>query len=196
METPWSNPRVAYFSGYTMWTYLTSPFILKRSGVVCSEIEPWQENGETLRRLHVRFPDEIATHSTEQTFYFNKDGILYRHDYEVDIQGKNAAARYLTDPVEVDGIVLPRKCVSIRASRTTRRFPNRLSSRWTCPSFISTETGYPTVWVPKDDGLSGELRPLFCAEYSGELAFSEAGSDRDRFGHERFVELVEEVMFL
>lgn len=109
METPWSNPQVAYFSGYTMWTYLTSPFILKRPGVVCNEIEPWQENGETLRRLHVRFPDEIATHSTEQTFYFNKEGILYRHDYEVDIQGKNAAARYLTDPVKVDGIVLPSK---------------------------------------------------------------------------------------
>lgn len=88
METHWSNPQVAYFSGYTMWTYLTSPFILKRPGVVVQEIEPWEEQGETWRRLHVRFPDDIATHSTEQTFYFNASGILVRHDYEVDIQGK------------------------------------------------------------------------------------------------------------
>lgn len=109
METHWSNSQVAYFSGYTMWTYLTSPFIVRQPGVVSEEIDPWSENGETWRRLRVRFPAEIATHSAEQTFYFNKDGILVRHDYEVDIQGKNAAARYLSDHVEVRGILLPSK---------------------------------------------------------------------------------------
>ncbi|TWB53129.1 hypothetical protein FBZ98_10455 [Rhizobium sp. ERR 922] len=109
METHWSNPQVAYFAGYTMWTYLTSPFILKRPGVIADEIEPWQENGETWRRLHVRFPDDIATHSAEQTFYFNSVGLLVRHDYEVDIQGRNAAARYLTDYVKASGISLPTK---------------------------------------------------------------------------------------
>ncbi|MER8376020.1 hypothetical protein [Mesorhizobium sp. M1406] len=109
METHWSNPQVAYFSGYTMWTYLTSPFILKQPGVVSEEVESWNENGETWRRLRVTFPASIATHSTVQSFYFNADGILVRHDYEVDIQGKNAAARYLTDPVKVEGITLPSK---------------------------------------------------------------------------------------
>jgi hypothetical protein len=39
METPWSNPQVAYFAGYTMWTYLTSPFILTQPGVVSEEIQ-------------------------------------------------------------------------------------------------------------------------------------------------------------
>jgi hypothetical protein len=109
METHWSDPQVAYFSGYTMWTYLTAPFILKRPGVVANEIEPWQESDQTWRRLHVSFPNEIATHSTEQTFYFDGAGLLVRHDYEVDIQGKNAAARYLTDYVMVEGISLPSK---------------------------------------------------------------------------------------
>jgi hypothetical protein len=33
METHWSDPQLAYFSGYTMWTYLTSPFILAQPGV-------------------------------------------------------------------------------------------------------------------------------------------------------------------
>ncbi len=57
METPpWSNAQVAYFAGYTMWTYLTSPFILARPGVSTEEIEPWTENGETWRRLRVTFP--------------------------------------------------------------------------------------------------------------------------------------------
>jgi hypothetical protein len=109
METHWSNSQVAYFAGYTMWTYLTSPFILKRPGVVVEEIAPWEESGEELRRLRVRFPADIATHSTEQTFYFDKTGLLVRHDYEVDIQGRNAAARYLSDYVTADGIVMPGK---------------------------------------------------------------------------------------
>jgi hypothetical protein len=109
METPWSDPQVAYFAGYTMWTYLTSPFILTKPGVSSEEIGAWRENGQTWRRLLVRFPDEIATHSREQTFYFDNTGLLIRHDYEVDIQGRNAAARYLTDYVTVNGIVMPGK---------------------------------------------------------------------------------------
>ncbi|MFH8534977.1 hypothetical protein ACH4GE_42195 [Streptomyces tendae] len=109
METPWSDTQVAYFSGYTMWTYLTSPFILRQPGVKAEEIEPWHENGEKWRRLRVEFPDSIATHSRFQTYYFNADGLLVRHDYEVDIQGSNPAARYLIDPVEAQGIILPSK---------------------------------------------------------------------------------------
>jgi hypothetical protein len=107
METHWTAPQLAYFAGYTMWTYLTTPFILRRPGVVSREIEPWSENGETWRRLRVRFPEEIATHSTEQTFFIDERGLVRRHDYEVEIQGNNAAARYLLDHVEVSGIILP-----------------------------------------------------------------------------------------
>lgn len=107
METHWSDPQLAYFAGYTMWTYLTAPFILMQPGVVAEEIEPWTEKGETWRRLRVSFPQAIATHSKEQTFYVDANGLIRRHDYEVEIQGNNAAARYLLDPVTVEGIVLP-----------------------------------------------------------------------------------------
>lgn len=109
METPWSTAQVAYFAGYTMWTYLTSPFILARPGVVAEEIEPWTENGETWRRLRVTFPQSIATHSTVQTFYLDDAGLLRRHDYDVEIQGSNPAVRYLLEPINVQGIVLPSK---------------------------------------------------------------------------------------
>ena len=109
METHWSDPQLAYFAGYTMWTYLTSPFILAQPGIVTEEIAPWSEHGETWRRLRVTFPAAIATHSREQTFYIGPDGLIRRHDYEVEIQGNNAAARYLLDPVTVEGIVLPSK---------------------------------------------------------------------------------------
>ena len=106
METPWSDPQIGYFAGYTMWTYLTSPFTLAPPGVVTKEIEPWVENGKTWRRLRAEFPDDIATHSKVQTYYFDDDGLLRRHDYEVDIQGSNPAARYLSEPVQVQGITL------------------------------------------------------------------------------------------
>ena len=106
METPWSAPQLAYFAGYAMWTYLTAPFILTRPGVVATEIEPWSEAGETWRRLRVEFPDSIATHSRVQHYYFDDQGLIRRHDYDVEIQGNNSAAHYLTGPVEVDGITL------------------------------------------------------------------------------------------
>jgi hypothetical protein len=107
METPWSDAQVAYFAGYTMWTYLTTPFLLSRSDIRAEEIDPWQERGETWRRLRVTFPPAIATHSTVQTFYVDGTGLVRRHDYDVEIQGSNPAARYLLDPVTVSGIVLP-----------------------------------------------------------------------------------------
>ncbi|QNE31093.1 hypothetical protein F1C10_03445 [Sphingomonas sp. NBWT7] len=106
METPWSAPQVGYFAGYTMWTYLTSPFLLARPGITTREIEPWTEDGETWRRLVAEFPEEIATHSKIQTYYFDGKGHLRRHDYEVDIQGSNPAARYLSRPVDVQGLTL------------------------------------------------------------------------------------------
>lgn len=109
METRWTDPQLAYFAGYTMWTYLTSPFILAQPGVVSEEVAPWSEAGETWRRLRVTFPASIATHSTEQTFYVDADGLIRRHDYEVEIQGNNAAARYLLEPVTVEGMTLASK---------------------------------------------------------------------------------------
>jgi hypothetical protein len=49
--TPWTDPQLAYFAGCAMWTYLNTPFLLAWPGVVCEELSPWQENGESWRRL-------------------------------------------------------------------------------------------------------------------------------------------------
>jgi len=92
-----------------MWTYLNTPFLLARPGVESEELEPWQEEGEAWRRLQVRFPVDIATHSTEQTLYFDQKGLLRRHDYHVEISGGIGAAHYVSDSKEVSGIVFPTK---------------------------------------------------------------------------------------
>ncbi len=108
-ETQWSDLQLAYFVGCAMWTYLNTPFLLARPGVESEEREPWQEAGETWRRLQVRFPVDIATHSTEQTLYFDQKGVLRRHDYHVEISGGIGAVHYVSDIKEVSGIVFPTK---------------------------------------------------------------------------------------
>lgn len=51
--------------------------------------------------------ERIATHSAEQTFYFDRQGLLKRHDYRVDVAGGTAAAHYVSALTDVSGIVVP-----------------------------------------------------------------------------------------
>ena len=107
-DTPWDDIDVAYFSGEALWTYLTTPFLFAQPGFsINEEPEPWHENGEDWRRLRVAFPDEIASHTREQLFYFGPDGLLRRHDYAVDILGGTTGANYALDYRNVNGIVVP-----------------------------------------------------------------------------------------
>ena len=91
MNTRWDPLHLAYFNGYAMWTYLTTPFFMAMPGFKVTEISPWQEGGESWRGLRVRFPDDIASHSKEQDFYYGDDFLLRRHDYHVDVAGGFAA---------------------------------------------------------------------------------------------------------
>lgn len=109
MNTPWDLLHRAYFNGYALWTYLTTPFLLAMPGVEVDEIEPWREGGETWRVLRARFPNEIASHSTVQDFFFGDDLLLRRHDYNVDVAGGFDAAQLVFDYIEADGIRLPSK---------------------------------------------------------------------------------------
>src|ERR1700760_2454693 len=87
LETPWDPLQRAYFNGYALWTYLTTPFLLALPGVDVEEISPRREDGERWRGLRARFPSAIATHSARQEFYFGDDGLLRRHDYHVEVAG-------------------------------------------------------------------------------------------------------------
>lgn len=107
MRTPWEPLQRAYFSGYALWTYLGTPFVLARDDVEVTEIEPWTEAGETWQVLRARFPDAIATHSTTQDFFFGDDFLLRRHDYNVDVAGGFDASQLVFDYIIADGIRLP-----------------------------------------------------------------------------------------
>ena len=107
LDTAWTDLQLAYFAGYAMWTYLNTPFLFAMPGVVTEEVEPWRENGETWRRLQASFPESVATHSRTQTFYFDRGGLLRRHDYEVDVSGGIPAAQYVGEHREFSGISVP-----------------------------------------------------------------------------------------
>lgn len=127
IPTPWDQHHLLYFTGYAMWTYLTTPFLFRLPGVETEEIESWSENGETWRRLKVRLPEDIHSHSTEQTFYFDSDGLLRRHDYSVDIMGGTTSANYASEHRRFGGLVFPTKRRVYAAGADNRPILDRLA---------------------------------------------------------------------
>ena len=107
LDTPWDRLQLAYFAGYAMWTYLTTPFLFAMEGVETEELDPWHENGEIWRRLRVTFPSQVATHGSPQTFYFDSDALLRRHDYDADVLGGTPAAHYVHDYQQFSGLLVP-----------------------------------------------------------------------------------------
>jgi hypothetical protein len=111
IDPPWDDLHLAYFAGYAMWTYLTVPFLLAQPGFRAEELNPSEENGETRRRLRVKFPSHIASHGSQQVFHFGPDGLLRRHDYTPEVligdPGHLAVAHYTNDHKRYDGISFP-----------------------------------------------------------------------------------------
>jgi hypothetical protein len=80
---------------------------------------PERWNGFTTASAHLlvggtlwplkRQPDHIAAHSKEQTFYFDSDGLLKRHDNIAEVIGAVPAAHYCAEYQECNGIMVPTK---------------------------------------------------------------------------------------
>lgn len=126
LETPWDPFHVAYFASEALWTYLTSPFLYAMPGFECEEIAPWQENGETWRRLQVTFPPHVASHTRTQVTHFGPDGLMRRHDYTVDILGGATGANYVSDYRDVQGIMLPTRRRIYAHDETGHKVPEPL----------------------------------------------------------------------
>lgn len=131
-DHPWDLLHLTYFAGYAGWNYLTTPFIFTYPGFSVGEIEPWDEDGETWRRLRVEFSQDIPTHSPVQTFYFDAAGLLRRLDYTADVVGGFPTAHYLYDHQNFSGLVMP----------TRRKAFFRQPDGRPRPEPISVELGY------------------------------------------------------
>src|SRR5580658_8209986 len=126
MHTPWDPLQRAYFNGYALWTYLTTPFLLAMNGVRVEETEVWREGTETWRVLRAYFPGSVETHSLVQDFFFGEDLLLRRHDYSVNIAGGFAAAQLTSDYVAANGIRLPTKRRAYTRGPDRRPIPEML----------------------------------------------------------------------
>jgi hypothetical protein len=104
-ETPWTPLQLGYFNGYAMWTYYNLPFLLGEPGVETDEIPPIALDGQTLRGLRAKFPAAIHTHCPAQQFYFDDEGLLRRHDYQVDVEGLRLPTRRRVFRRNADGTV-------------------------------------------------------------------------------------------
>ena len=88
----------------TTWNDLTAPFVIADLGVEAHEIEPWQEDGQTWRRLSVSFPESIANHNREQVFYYDHDFYQRRMDQQPDGTG-TPIAHYTHNPQYFGGFL-------------------------------------------------------------------------------------------
>jgi len=109
MATQWDDLHLAYFSGYAMWNYLTTPFLLAGQGFAVEELPPCRDAGEERRRLKVGFPRAIATHCPEQVFYVDDNDLIARLDYVSEVSGGVRAAHYLSDYRDFSGIKVATK---------------------------------------------------------------------------------------
>ncbi|MGO8904733.1 MAG: hypothetical protein ACLQMH_03830 [Solirubrobacteraceae bacterium] len=119
----WDRLDILYFATYAIWTYISTPFVFAREDYQVRELDPWQEGGERLRRLAVTFPRDVHTHSREQVFYFDANGLIRRHDYTAEpIGGWARAAHYCLEHRSFDGLMLPtRRRVYPRRHNNLRR---------------------------------------------------------------------------
>jgi hypothetical protein len=119
-KTPWTPLQLGYFNGYAMWTYYNLPFLLGEPGVQTTDIPSLTLEGRTLRGLRAEFSAGIHTHCPTQQLYFDDEGLLRRHDYQVDVAGGTLAAHFVSDYVEVQGLRLPtRRRVFMRSGDGT-----------------------------------------------------------------------------
>src|SRR6201998_1060312 len=107
VDAPWDALDRAYFNGYALWTYLTTPFHFAMPGFAVEEIEPGREDDERWGGLRLTYPSNIASHSREQDFYFGPDFLLRRHDYVVEISRGFSAAQYVYEFAQVEGLSFP-----------------------------------------------------------------------------------------
>jgi hypothetical protein len=103
----WAPVDALYFFGYALAHYHGLPFSLTRArplGLVSA-----RSAGRRLSGVRVELPAALHTHCRRQTFYFDDEGLLRRHDYVADIVGWWARGAHRWDDfVDVAGVPVAR----------------------------------------------------------------------------------------
>jgi hypothetical protein len=115
----WSPADALYFFGYAVTHYHGLPFTLADARPI--RLCRVRSAGQILTGIDVELPATLHTHTRRQSFYFDDDGLLRRHDYVADIIGWMARGAHLwRDFVRVQGVEIPlERHVVMRIGRTT-----------------------------------------------------------------------------
>jgi hypothetical protein len=118
----WSPADALYFFGYALAHYHALPFTLAQGRPLA--LRRVRCDGRALTGVDVELPAALHTHSRRQSFYFDDDGLLRRHDYVAEIVGWWARGAHLwRDFVTAHGIVIAReRHVVARFGRMTTPF--------------------------------------------------------------------------
>lgn len=120
----WDALDATYFAGYALWNYLSTPLLLTRPDVTTVDAGTWWESGQHWRRIEVRFPPHVHTHSPRQTFYVDTAGLIRRHDYVAQPVGRWARAIHYCDRHKiVDGLVISTRRRVVPRAPWGRAFP-------------------------------------------------------------------------
>lgn len=109
-STTWDELQLAHYCGYLIWNYINVPFILGDRDMTTEELEPVTMDAEAWRRLKVQFPPRVVTHSSEQTFYFDRKGRLRRLDYALENGDPKQIAQLFSDHQRFSEILVPTLC--------------------------------------------------------------------------------------
>ena len=104
----WTPLDALYFFGCALTHDHSLPFSL--AGARPLGVRRARSAGRALTGVAVELPPTLHTHSRRQTFFFDDEGLLRRHDYVADIVGWWArAAHRWEDLVEVSGVLVARR---------------------------------------------------------------------------------------
>lgn len=102
----WDTLDFAYFSGYAIWGYMTTPFLLLHDGVEVTVASA--PGSDEYTKLAVKFPQTLPVHSACQDFYFDKEHHLHRLDYTAEVVGSWAKAAHFCESYrQFAGLSLP-----------------------------------------------------------------------------------------
>jgi hypothetical protein len=104
----WSALDALYFFGYALAHYHSLPFSLVDARPL--RLRRARSAGRRLTGVEVALPASLHTHCPRQTFFFDDEGLLRRHDYVADIVGWWArGAHRWEDFVDVAGVPVARR---------------------------------------------------------------------------------------
>lgn len=90
----WRVADVATFTASALWTYVFLPVVLADPR---TRVRVRDRRGAGLRPVRLRFPHDVATHSSHQTVWIDDAGLIRRHDYTALAFGRWATASQRLD---------------------------------------------------------------------------------------------------